>query len=112
MKTKFALKSIFVIFLTMILVCLVIIILDRNNYSMPALVDYFIEDNSNECYGEKELIYSDKDYNYYLPCNKSSNITIHWDEGVSESLSHSLKYGKVSIESLIKHGLGIIKNEK
>ncbi len=116
MKTKIILKSIFVFFLTLILIGLIYIIFSKTpgniQVSNLKIVDYVIRDDSNVCPSALELIYTDDEYNYYLPCIKSANITLVWEDGVIDSLKNALEHEKVTITSLEKHGLEIIKNEK
>ena len=117
MKTRLIIKSIFVFFLSVILICLVIIIFDKAGtgagiYNPPKLVDYVIVDKTEVCTDVLELIYSDKKYNYYLPCQKSSTVFLEWDEGVTDPLRFAIENEKVTIDSLIDHGLGVIKDEK
>lgn len=116
MKTKIILKSIFVFFLTLILIGLLYIIFSSGDapsiYSPLQVVDYKIQDDTEACPAALELIYSDNKYNYYLSCIKSANISIIWDDGVVDSLKNAIEKEKVTIESLERHGLEIIKNEK
>lgn len=117
MKAKLIAKCIFVFFLSIILVCLIFIIFDKAGtgtgiYEPPKLVDYVIVDKTDYCEDTRELIYSDKKYNYYLPCTKSSTVFLEWDEGVTDPLKFAIENEKVTIDSLIEHGLGVIKDEK
>jgi len=117
MNIKLIFKCIFVFFLTLILIGLVYIIIDKAGtgtgiYDPLKIVDYKIEDKTETCDDALELIYSDDKYNYYLPCMKSENISLVWDDGVVDSLSHALEFQKVDIDSLESHGLDIVKNEK
>ena len=117
MKAKLTLKIIFVFFLSIILIGLIIIIFDKAGtgasiYNPPRLVDYVIVDKTDYCEDELELIYSDNKYNYYLPCTKSSTVFLEWDEGVTDPLKFAIEKEKVTIDSLIEHGLGVVKNEK
>ena len=117
MKSRIIFKSIFVFFLTIILFCLIFIIFDKTGtgatiYNPPAIVDYTIIDNRDECENNTELIYSDKNYNYYLVCSNSSSVFLSWDEGVVDPLKFALEKEKVTMNSLINHGLKVIKNEK
>ena len=117
MKIKIILKAFFLFWLNLILVGLLIIIFSKagtapNIYSPLKVVDYVIKDDSEICAGALELIYSYKNYNYYLPCIKSASISLIWDDGVVDSLKNAIEKEKVTMDSLESHGLGIIKNEK
>ena len=118
MKARLIAKSIFVVFLIIILFCLIFIIFDKAGtgakiYNPIKIVDYSIVENSpDECEEMLELIYSDKKYNYYLPCKKSDNISLVWEEGVTDPLMFAIEHEKVTMDSLMEHGLDIIKNEK
>ena len=117
MNYKLLFRYIFVFFLTLILIGLIYIIIDKAGngisiYDPLKVVDYKIEDTTQECEEMLELIYTDKKYNYYLPCKKSENVSLIWDDGVVDSLSHALEFQKVDIDSLTRHGLDIVKNEK
>ena len=117
MKVKIILKSVFVFVLSLILDGLILIIMDKGNkrvsiYDELKVVDYKIQDDTENCAQALELIYSDDKYNYYLPCIKSAYISLIWDDGVVDSLKNAISKEKVTMSSLEKHGLGIIKNEK
>ena len=117
MKTKLVLKCIFLFFLLIILIGLLYIIMQKAGtspemYSPLKVVDYYIQNDTEECPKALELIYSDKKYNYYLPCIESENITLVWEDGVVDSLKNAISKEKVTIESLKRHGLDILKNEK
>ena len=117
MKTRLIMKSIFVVILTVILVSLIIIICDvpdkkATMYSELAIVDYTIEDTNEVCPQALELIYSDKKYDYYLPCIKSGDIYLNWTNGERDLLKNAINNQKVTINSLIDHGLRVYKYEK
>ena len=116
MNSKIMFKSIFVGMLLIILIGLIFIIFDKAGtgahiYSPLVLNDYKIIDETVDCDNNKYLIYSDEKNNYYLNCS-NSNIFILWDDGARDSLEFDLKISKVTIESLIEHGLKVIKDEK
>ena len=116
MKIKIIIKCVFVFILSLILVGLILIITNTGDapsiYDQLKVVDYTIQDDSEVCAQALELIYSDSDYNYYLPCIKSAYISLIWDDGTVDSLKNAIENEKVSMKSLESHGLGIIKNEK
>lgn len=115
-KNKIIFKSIFVCLLILILIGLIFIIFDKAGtgahiYNPMVLNNYRIIDNTNDCDNNKYLIYSDEKNNYYLNCSNSS-IFILWDDGAKDSLEFDLKINKVTMESLIEHGLKVTIDEK
>ena len=114
MKTKIIIKGIFVFFLIIILIGLIYIIFTKTGYDYSVntlkLVDYVIDDRSEECDDETELIYSQGNSKYYLPCNKSSKIYLIWDDGVVDSLKNAIDNEKVDMKSLKDHGLELIEH--
>lgn len=73
--------------------------------------DYTIEDTTEVCAQSLEEIYRTNDYIYYLPCVKSDNLYLIWVDGTKTKMIDDLNSGKVSIESLQKHGLKVYKYE-
>ena len=67
---------------------------------------------NKKCKQEEELIYEDKDYNYYLSCLGSYNIYLEWTDGSRDLVKNALINKKVTIKSLEEHGLKIIRHEK
>ena len=117
MNSKIYLKVLYVIFLNALLVLFIFFVYDKTGtrahmYSPLLIADYKIVDENKECTKGKELIYSDKDYNYYLSCKGSYNIYLQWTDGSKDLLKNALKNNKVTIDSLTSHGLKIIKHEK
>lgn len=45
---------------------------------------------------------------YCLSCNKSDKIILSWSDGSQSKMIDDLKEGKVSIQSLIDHGLKVV----
>ena len=113
MKTKIIIMSIFaVILITLLIGLLVIIFTNDNEEELPKIVDYVIENKSETCVSALELIYEDKNNSYYLSCIKSNYIYLKWDDGEIDLLKNALDNKKVTIDSLIEHGLDVIVNEK
>lgn len=113
MKTRIIFKSIFLLVLFFLLIGLTIIIFSDNNiYSRnyPKLEDYIITYNE-ECNNGKELLYEDDNNKYYISCD-ITNVHLKWDFGNIDSLNTALKNKKVTIDSLINHGLKVKKVEK
>ena len=116
MKAKIVLKSIFLFILVLILIGLLYIIFTKsgndNGVNVFKLVDYVIEDRTETCNEKLELIYSSKGKKYYLPCEKSEYVFLKWDDGVVDSLKNAIDKEKVTMDSLMEHGLEIIVNDK
>ena len=112
LKTKITLKFIFITLLVAILIGLVILILTNNEENeVNKIVDYKIVDDTTSCMEELEEIYKDNKSTYYLPCVKSANIKLVWDNGETDLLKNAINNGKVTIESLKEHGLEIYEYE-
>lgn len=111
MKKNKVLKIAIIVVMLLIIIFLFIsnqeLINKKNNSN-----DYTIIDTTEICAEALEEIYSDDDYTYYLPCIKSSNIYIKWDNGDIHKLMDDINNGKVTMDSLIKHGLKVTKDEK
>ena len=117
MRGRLYLKIVFVIFLSAILFCLIFIIYDKAGtrthiYDEIVLSDYVIKNENVNCPKGEELIFEDDKYNYYLNCLGSYKIYLIWDDGSKDLVKNALKNKKVTIDSLINHGLEIIKHEK
>ena len=115
MKTKIVFRIVFVAVQIVILACLTFIIFDKAgtgaHIAPLVLTDYTIVDETEDCISGKDLIYSDSKYNYYLNCT-NSKIYIAWDDGARDSLKFDLGINKLTIDSLIEHGLKVEKDEK
>ena len=113
LKTKITLKIIFITLLVAISIGLVILIFTTNNEDneINKIVDYKIVDDTTSCEEELEEIYKDNKSTYYLPCVKSANIKLVWDNGETDLLKNAINNGKVTIESLKEHGLEIYEYE-
>ena len=113
MKIRIIFKSIFLLVLLFLLIGLTIIIFSDNNiYSrkLPRIEDYKII-YEDECKNDLVLLEEDDDYKYYIYCDVN-NIHLKWDYGNIDSLNTALKYKKVTIDSLMSHGLNIKIIEK
>ena len=118
MKSRVIFKSIFVIVLLVILLCLVFIIYDKAGkrariYDPLLLSTYtiFYDNEGSPCMSNPEVIYKDSKYTYSLPCISSYDTYLLWDDGTKELVKNALENKKVDINSLIDHGLKIDKNE-
>lgn len=79
-----------------------------SNSNQMAL-DYKILDKTEECEEQEEILYQDTEYTYYFSCKKSNNIYLEWNNGEVTLMVDELNSHKVSIDSLINHGLEIGK---
>ena len=116
MKSKLFFKGLFVLVLLSILFCLVFIIYDKTGkrtriYDPLLLSTYTILYDSDVCMSSPEVIYSDKKYEYSLPCISSYDTYLLWDDGTKELVKNALENNKVDIDSLLSHGLKLEKNE-
>ena len=73
----------------------------KNNFDYKILYKYDV------CAEALELLYEGEDKVYYLPCISSHAIYIEWDDGTTKLMIDELKDGRVSIDSLISHGLNV-----
>ena len=117
MRGNLYLKIAFVVVLSVVLLFLIFIIYDKAGkrtgiYEPPALADYIIVDLSEDCKKGEELIYEDEKYSYYLPCLSSYDIYLEWTDGARDLIKNAINNNKVTIDSLIEHGLKVIKHEK
>ncbi len=114
-RNKIYIKIVYVVFLTVILFFLLFVIYDKAGkraHMYTPIDDYTIKDENTECIKGEELLYESKDYNYYLPCLSSYKIYLEWSSGDRDLVKNALNSGKVTIESLIEHGLKVEKHEK
>ena len=114
MKMRLIGRCIFTVILTIIVILMLFIYFDKtgNSPSINSLVDYVIENNSDECNSIQELIYSDNNKNYYIPCTMSNDILLVWNDGSKDYLKDALNNNKVTIKSLKQHGLEIYEEER
>ena len=117
LNSKIYLKIVCVIFLNGLLGCLLYVIIDRAGtrahiYNPLEVADYEIKDKNKTCEKEEELLFEDKKYEYYLTCKGSYNIYLEWTDGSNDLIKNALKNKKVTMDSLIEHGLKVIRHEK
>lgn len=72
-------------------------------------ITYYLDDRTSTCTGERELIYTDNTYNYYLPCYKSTTIYLVYNNNYEVTLKEALDTKLVTIDELINNGLEVIK---
>ena len=63
------------------------------------------------CWSGK-CFYNDGKKDYCLSCAKSDKIILSWSDGSQTNMMEDLKSGKVSINSLIEHGLKVVDAPK
>lgn len=74
---------------------------------------YSIYDYSEECTEDRELIYEDEEYRYYLNCMKSNEAFIHFDvSNLKMTLKYALDNNYITIEQLEEYDNVLIKEEK
>ena len=106
----------FISILVILFIGLVAVCMSKNDYNglsfypgeIPTPNDYNIIDKSEAC-NETTIsdIYRDDDYIYYLTCKDSSKIYLEWNNGEVNLLEKDLENGRVTINSLIEHGLNV-----
>lgn len=107
-------KRIFILILGIIMISLSFIAFSNLNDSMPISMyipinyEYSLIDKSESCAMALELIYETNTTAYFLPCIKSNSIYLEYADGTIVSLRDAIDEEKVSIESLIEHGLEVI----
>lgn len=114
MKLKLAFRCVFTILLCVITILLMIICFTKatnTNISIVNIIDYKIENNSEECDATLELIYTESNTKYYLPCTMSNDIVLVWNDGSRDYLKDALNNQKVTIKSLKNHGLEIYEEQ-
>lgn len=107
-------KRIFILVLGIIMISLSFIAFSNLNNSMvvsmyiPVFNEYSLVDKSEVCDMALELIYETDTTAYFLPCIKSKSIYLEYADGSIISLREAIDLERVSIESLISHGLEVI----
>ena len=106
----------FISLLIILFIGLVAVCMTKNDYvgmsfypgEIKTPPDYIILDKSEAC-NETTIIdiYRDEEYTYYLNCKNPDNIYLEWNNGVVNLLEDDLNDGKVTINSLIEHGLNV-----
>ena len=117
MRARLTFKIMFVFILSLLLTGLLFIIFDkagtRARFYDPSLVaDYVLVNKNETCVKTNELLYEDESYSYYLPCTSSYDVYLEWTDGDKDLVKNALNSGKVTIGSLIDHGLEVEKHEK
>ena len=118
MGTNKIFKSLFVISLTIILICLSVIAAGSLPDEEPTLsneIDYskirFELLNKNKtCEESMELLLSTETANYYTYCKE--NMYIKWQNGEIDTLEEALNENKITIESLNNYDIEIVVVEK
>lgn len=116
MKLKNTLKSIVFTGIGLLLILLAIIAFTNLNSEdttdpIDIAKDYKIIDYAGICPEVVECFYEKDGKDYCLSCQKSDKILLSWSDGSQTKMIDDLKSGKVSIESLIEHGLKIVNND-
>ncbi len=117
MKLKTILKSILFTTIGLLLVALSIIAFsslnDKETIKPEDIVkDYQIIDYEGVCSEEVECFYKNDSKEFCFNCTKSDKIILSWSDGSQTKMIDDLKNGKVTIESLINHGLKVIEMEE
>lgn len=71
-------------------------------------ISFKIDDRTEICTGERELIYTNSQFNYYLPCYKSTTIYLVYSDH-EVTLREALDTNSVTIDELINNGLDITR---
>ncbi len=117
MKLKMTLKAILFSAIGLLLIGLSIIAftnLNQEETTKPEDIakDYQIIDYNGICPEVVECFYNDGKKDYCLSCSKSDKILLSWSDGSQSKMIDDLKEGKVSIKSLIEHGLKVVEDPK
>lgn len=118
MKLKRIIKSIFITALALIFVGLAVIAFcdlrnDEGATKPVETIDYKILDKTGDtCAEALDYFYSDLNYNYYFTCIKSDSIYLEWNNGKITKMMDDLNTKKVTINSLLEHGLDAKKELK
>lgn len=108
MKYKLVFKSIMIFLIVTISLLLVFLCIGFNPSKMSlSISDYIINNTNKVCDNNRELISSDGEYDYYIPCTMSNDIELIWNDGSKDYLKDAIRNKKVNVESLIKHGLRV-----
>lgn len=104
-------KKVLCIMGTVVAACICILILFDLTSKMAAKKgeDFEIIDTTEVCAEALEGIYSDNVYDYFLPCIKSQNITIKFNNGTEVSLKEAINSKMVTIKGLQEKGLVVYK---
>lgn len=110
-------KSIFLVSLGIVLICLSVIAAGSLPNEEPSLsneIDYsklkFELLNKNEtCEESLSLLYSTKTTEYYTYCKE--NIYIKWQNGEIDTVEEALIDGKITIENLYNYNIEIVAED-
>ena len=84
------------------------IIEEETNY-----IFYNYSNYEEECNKDLELIYEDKEYNYYLKCTKSDNVLIHFDiSNLTMNIKYALNNNYINIDQLVLYDNLMVKEKK
>lgn len=72
-------------------------------------VSFYLDDRTSLCAGERELLYEDTEFKYYLPCYKSRTIYIVYSNKNEITVREALDTNSITISELINNGLDLIK---
>lgn len=116
MKLKIMLKSILFTAIGLLLVALSIIAFsslnDKETVKPEDIAkDYQIIDYEGVCPEVVECFYKNHSRDFCFSCAKSDKIILSWSDGSQTKMIDDLKSGKVTIESLMDHGLKVIEVE-
>lgn len=112
-------KTISIIGVILLIVIIgIFIFIDNNKYSTNKKDNSNIDDNdykiintTEKCVEEKEKIYEDNLYIYYLPCISSQNISLKYKDGKTILLTEAIEQKIVTIEELVNNGLKLEKEK-
>ena len=118
MGTNKLFRNLFVISLTIILICLSVLAAGSLPDEEPTLsneIDYsklnFEILNKNEtCEESLELLYSTENKEYYTYCKE--NVYIKWENGEIDTIEESIVENKITIESLNNYDIEIVAVDK
>ena len=72
-------------------------------------LSFYIDDRTTLCAGERELLYEDAQYKYYLPCYQSQTIYLVYTDKHEITVREALDTNSITISELINNGLDVIK---
>lgn len=75
----------------------------------PEESSFYIDDRTTSCSGERELLFADTEFRYYLPCYQSKNIYLVYSSTREITVREAIDTGYITISDLINNGLDVIK---
>lgn len=116
LKTRIIIKTVLVLILSVTFLNTLFALyrkigIESNIYNPLILSTYSISYTSDKCMNKPEVIYRDDHYEYSLPCISSYDTYLLWDDGTKELIKNALQNAKVDMDSLMLHGLKVLKNE-